>query len=99
MTVNIDNTQFIDPDGNVNQNASVTIDAGQTVGWTNNDFTAGGVDHTVTSTSVPAGAQDFDSGFLSAGDDHTETFDVTGTYTYRCDVHPSIMFDATIIVQ
>lgn len=95
VTVNITDNFFTDPDGNQNQNASVTIDSGQTVGWTH----SGQVQHTVTSTSVPSGAQDFDSGTLDPGEDFTVTLDVVGTYLYNCEFHPGEMFDATIIVQ
>lgn len=95
VTVNIVDNAFVDPDGNRNDAATVTIDSGQTVGWTHN----GAVQHSVTSTSVPNGAQMFDSGTLDPGDDFTVTLDVAGTYLYNCEFHPGEMFDATIIVQ
>lgn len=105
VTIDIDEIAFIDPDGNRNQNASVTIDVGQTVGWVQNDNTS----HTVTSgegvagqdgDGLPEGAMAIASGTLAPGaDPFTHTFEVAGTYTYYCEFHPSDMFNATIIVQ
>lgn len=104
VTINMEGIAFIDPDGNRNQNATVTISVGQTVGWANNDAEA----HTVTSgegmngqdgDGLPAGATAIASGTLDPGDDFTQTFDVAGTYTYFCEFHPTDMFDATIIVE
>jgi plastocyanin len=90
----VDNA-FVDPDGNRNQNASVTIDQFDTVRWTNN----GNIAHTATSTSVPAGATAFDTDDIAPGGHADIRFDVVGTYTYRCTNHPSEMLGAKIIVQ
>jgi len=95
VTMNIIDNAFVDPDGNQNDDASVTIAQGDTVRWTNN----GSIAHTATSTSVPAGAQTFDTGSIAPGGQDSVTFDVVGTYTYRCEVHPNEMLGATIIVQ
>lgn len=103
VTINVDDIAFIDPDGGRNENATVTIQVGQTVGWENNDDVA----HTVTSgegvggsdgDGLPAGAEAFDMP-LGIGDEITITFDVAGTYTYFCEIHPGQMFNATIIVE
>jgi hypothetical protein len=59
--------------------ATVTIDPGETVRWTNKDF----LQHTVTSTSGV-----FDSGFLSMNQQFSYTFNDPGTYDYICMVHP-----------
>ncbi len=91
----IADNRFVDPDGNENQNATVTINSGQAVRWTN----TGAVLHTVTSTDVPGGAQAFDSGDIAVGAVFDHTFTVAGTYTYRCENHPAEMLDATVIVQ
>ncbi len=85
----------MDPNGNRNANASVTINSGQTVGWTH----AGANSHTVSSTSVPSGATGFDSGTLENGDSFAVTLSVVGTYVFRCNFHPATMRDATITVQ
>jgi amicyanin len=72
--------------------ASVTVAKGGKVTWTNNDP----VPHTVTSTSVPAGASSFDSGNMNANATYTVTFTVDGTYQYKCTYHP--WMHGTVIV-
>jgi plastocyanin len=69
----------------------VTIEAGDTITWTNNDQ----VVHTATSTS---GAAAFDSGDLSNGESYMHVFSQTGVTNYRCEKHPSIM-TGTVTVQ
>lgn len=95
VTVRMDNLAFIDPGGNRNAEAVVRIDVGETVRWDNQDSVA----HTVTSTSVPSGAASFDSGNMSPGEDYEVTFDTPGTYVYECELHPTIMINATVIVE
>lgn len=70
--------------------SSVTIAKGTTVTWTNKDSAS----HTVTSTT---GATAFASGTIAAGKSFANTFDVAGTWTYRCSFHPSMT--ATVIVS
>ena len=72
--------------------ASVNVAKGGKVTWTNNDP----VPHTVTSTSVPSGASSFDSGNMNAGATYTVTFNVDGTYQYKCSYHP--WMHGTVIV-
>ena len=70
---------------------SITIKVGATVVWTNNTT----VQHTVTSDSGTPVA--FDSGMITAqGGTFKFTFTTAGTYTYHCNVHPSM--HGTIIV-
>lgn len=95
MDFTIEDNAFVDPSGGRNAGASVTINSGETVGWIH----VGANSHTVTSTSVPAGAQTFDSGNLNNNDTFTVTFTVVGRYVFRCDFHPQTMVDAEIIVQ
>ena len=68
--------------------ATLTVPAGTTVTWTNQD----GEEHTVTSST---------RAFSSAGLDTHETFshrfDAPGTYAYFCALHPHMT--AQIIVQ
>jgi plastocyanin len=74
--VSMQNIQF-DP-------ADVTIKAGETVTWTNDE----GVPHDVDKTSGP-GPQ-FSSGpegGMMEGDSFAQTFDQPGTYEYVCRVH------------
>jgi hypothetical protein len=74
-----------------------------TVTWTNYDP----AQHTVTSSSVPAGAASFDSGTLAAatiavmnpksGGTFTETFTVPGTYQFHCNFHS--WMTGTVVVK
>lgn len=68
--------------------ASVTVKVGTKVTWKNNDS----VTHTVTADQ---GA--FDSGDLPPGQSFSFTFTKAGTYSYHCNIHPSMT--ATIVVQ
>ncbi len=68
-------------------NPSLTIKAGQTVTWINNDPVA----HTVTSDQ---GLWDF--GDLDRGESFSFTFTTTGQYGYHCSIHP--FMTGTIIV-
>lgn len=61
--------------------ATLTITAGDTVVWTNEDAMI----HTATSVS---GA--FDSGDLDQGESYSLTFTTPGTYDYLCTPHPSM---------
>jgi plastocyanin len=67
----------------------VTINAGQTVVWTNN----GTEDHTVTANSAgvskckPASTEVFDSSTLDSGTTFEHTFNNPGTFGYFCQVH------------
>ena len=65
-------------------NITVVIGLNNTVVWTNND----GSIHTVTSSTVPAGATPFDSGLLNPGETFSYTFLTPGAYEYHCTVHP-----------
>ena len=68
--------------------ATLTITAGDTVTWTNEDQ----IEHTATSTT---GA--FDSGLLGQGESYSFTFTTPGTYDYLCTPHPSMT--GQIVVQ
>jgi plastocyanin len=57
----------------------VTVKAGTTVHWTNNDTEA----HTVTSDT---GA--FNSPVMQPGAGYSFTFTKLGTYSYHCTIHP-----------
>jgi plastocyanin len=69
------------------QPAWISVPAGTTVSWFNND----GVSHTVTSDS---GA--FDSGAIAPGGSFGVTFSAPGAYTYHCAFHP--MMTGTVVV-
>ena len=61
--------------------ASITINVGDRVTWTNTDAVA----HTATATS---GA--FDTGNIDQGESATIRFTQPGTYSYVCTPHPSM---------
>ena len=67
--------------------ATIIIPVGTTVRWTNN----GSVQHTVTDSQGT-----FDSGVLEPGQSFERSFDVPGTYSYICTIHPSMQ--GTVIV-
>jgi len=69
--VKIDNFSFV-PE-------TLTVKAGATVTWVNNDD----VPHTVVSTT-----KKFSSRVLDTDDKYDQTFSVPGTYEYYCSVHP-----------
>jgi plastocyanin len=68
--------------------ASLTINVGDTVTWTNNDSAT----HTATATDGS-----FDTGELAQGASGSVTFDTAGTFNYICSIHPQMT--GTIIVQ
>lgn len=74
----------------------LTIKAGDTVTWTNEDF----VQHTVTSGtgfSDPENGKEFGSYLLSQGGTFEHTFENRGEYEYYCQVHPGMK--GIVIVQ
>ena len=66
----------------------VTITAGTTVTWVNNNSTP----HTATGDGG-----EFDSGTIDPAGSASITFDTPGTYAYHCSIHPNMT--ATIVVQ
>lgn len=70
VDVSLENTRF--------EPASVTVDAGTTVVWTNNDE----IQHTVTADNGT-----FDSGTLATGETFSYTFNEPGVYPYHCQFH------------
>jgi len=66
--------------------ASVTVSAGDTVRWTNQDSTT----HTVKGSS-------FESGQLAQGDTYEFTFTEPGVYDYACSIHPSMKGTVTVV--
>ena len=86
-------THFIDWDLSVGANATITIDVGDTIEWTNVDI---GMPHDVTSSdpNAPAG---FGSGILGDNDTYSFTFNTAVVFDYGCSIHPGSM-DGTITV-
>ncbi|MDF3040804.1 MAG: hypothetical protein K0Q71_3510 [Thermomicrobiales bacterium] len=64
------------------------VAVGDTITWTN----YGAEHHTVT-----ADDSSFNSGNLAPGESFSQTFAATGSYTYRCRIHPSMT--GTVIVN
>jgi plastocyanin len=62
--------------------AEITVPAGTTVTWTNNDP----VPHTVTDVN-----QAWDSGLFDQGATFSKTFDAPGEYSYYCIPHPMMI--------
>ncbi|MDV3293579.1 MAG: plastocyanin/azurin family copper-binding protein [Nitrososphaerales archaeon] len=69
------------------QTTKVVLGNNNTIVWVNNDP----LQHTVKSSSAPAGAQGFDSGILNQGQSFTITLTAPGTYHYYCTIHPTWM--------
>jgi plastocyanin len=69
--------------------AAITVSAGTTVTWTNNDD----VPHVVTSDDNKM----FKSKALDTDDHFSYTFTKPGTYNYYCAIHPKMV--AKIVVQ
>ena len=78
--------------------ATITIHAGQTVVWQNDDTAS----HTTTSGSCPGGVRapmpGWDSGTLNPGQSYSHTFATTGTFSYYCQIHGAMM-QGTIVVM
>jgi plastocyanin len=71
------------------QPAEVTVSAGDTVTWTNNDS----VGHDVTADSFSSG----EPGAMASGDMFDHTFREAGTFDYVCTVHPGM--EGTVVVE
>ncbi|MGE7434053.1 cupredoxin domain-containing protein [Kitasatospora sp. NPDC001175] len=69
--------------------AAITVKAGTTVTWTNQDTDA----HTVTSQNK-AGA--LNSQALNTGQSYSYTFTTPGTYGYLCTIHPFMTATVTV---
>lgn len=68
---------------------AITVKKGTTVTWTNNDT----VTHTVTESDGKTGPN---SGDLAPGKTYTFTFNETGTFAYKCTIHPSMQGTVTV---
>jgi amicyanin len=74
------------------QPAEITVSAGTTVTWTNEDA----VPHTVTSGTRDNPTGSFDASVASGGT-FSFTFEDPGTYEYHCTIHPGM--DGVVIVE
>jgi len=62
--------------------STITVSAGTTITWTNND----GVVHNVTSNTSGL----FSSGSISPNGTYSHLFSTAGTFSYKCTIHPSM---------
>jgi plastocyanin len=70
------------------QPSNIQVPVGTVITWTNRD----NVPHTVTLAHVMQSTHDiWESGQLSPGESFSYTFMSSGTFTYYCSDHPSIM--------
>ena len=67
---------------------TLTVPVGSTVTWENTDS----LGHTSNSDD-----EVWDSGTLDPGDEFSFTFDEAGTFTYFCEIHPSMT--GSIVVE
>jgi len=67
--------------------AALTVPAGTTVTWTNQDTTV----HNVTSNTGL-----FESGQMSRGSNFSHTFSDKGTFAYHCSIHPEMTGTVTV---
>ncbi|MFQ5550517.1 MAG: hypothetical protein ACE5FJ_04700 [Gemmatimonadales bacterium] len=91
VTINMQNIAFVAPGGG----DDVTVTLGDTIRWVNLDNIA----HTATSTSVPTGGDSFVSGVLNNAGVFEFVPNVVGEWEYLCEIHPTLMFGATITVE
>jgi plastocyanin len=68
--------------------ATITIRAGDTVTWTNDDDR----DHTVVASDGS-----FNSGTIGSGESFSHTFEKAGKYPYGCRLHPRMK--GMVVVQ
>ncbi len=78
-SVNIQNMAF--------SPATLSVTAGTTVTWTNNDAMA----HTVTTDNTG-----FDSGNIAPGATYTHKFTTAGTVAYHCTIHPGMTASVSV---
>lgn len=82
-----EHTATVEMRGNQYSPAQVTVNAGETVVWVNRDQ----VPHNVTRQGA------WDSGVIAAGGRWTTTVSRSGTYAYRCSLHPGM--NGTLVVR
>jgi plastocyanin len=83
----------------------IEVAAGEKVTWKN----VGKVAHTVTAdkskvadpslVSVPAGTEEWDSGFVGEGESFSRSFEKPGTYRYVCIPHEGAGMVGSVVVR
>lgn len=67
--------------------AELTVSTGTEVTWKNDQAAS----HTVTGDDG-----EFDSANLAEGAEFSQTFDTAGTFTYHCEIHPTMTGTVTV---
>ena len=67
--------------------STITVSAGTTITWTNNDA----MTHTVT-----ADDNSFNSGNIAPGSKFSKVFATAGSFTYHCSIHPGMKGTAVV---
>ena len=65
----------------------ISVTAGATVTWVNNDTTT----HTATATD-----NSWNSGNIAPGGNFSRTFPTAGTFQYNCTIHPNMVGTVTV---
>jgi plastocyanin len=74
---------------------TITVDAGQTITWSNGDATV----HSVTAGTRKQPDRDAFDGDLARGETFSHTFDQPGTYAYYCDRHNGPGMTSKVVVK
>jgi plastocyanin len=74
----------------------ITVPAGTTVTWTNDDSTIHTVVEGGPSGSSTGGAPTFDSSIVAPGATWENTFDAAGEFDYYCNLHPFMTGKVTV---
>jgi nitrite reductase (NO-forming) len=74
----------------------ITVPAGTTVTWTNDDSTIHTVVEGGPSGSSTGGAPTFDSSIVAPGATWDHTFDAAGEFDYYCNLHPFMVGKVTV---
>jgi plastocyanin len=83
----------VDISGSAFNPAAITVTAGTVVTWTNFDA----FEH--TATGDPGSLDPWDSGTLAPNGIFTRTFNLLGTYTYHCAIHPGMRGTVAIVTR
>ena len=87
-------TTMVDIKNNMFSPQEITIKAGDTITWTNQDPATHNVDF---DDDDDYDDYDIESPMLKKGETFSHTFNTPGTYSYDCDVHP--FMKGKVIVQ
>ncbi|WP_048198534.1 cupredoxin domain-containing protein [Methanocella arvoryzae] len=90
-------TTMVDIKNNMFTPQEITIKAGDTVTWTNQDPATHNVDFDDDDDYDDYDDMDIESPMLKQGETFSHTFNMPGTYSYDCDVHP--FMKGKVIVQ